>query len=363
MIEFIIGKPGDGKTMFAVRRMLEHFRILDARPIVSNVRLDNPACVDWLVANSNQPADFWYWWLKGHYFPLKDEHTCSFFRYRGELVLTEETDVEAPGFAGMKNGKEILYPNYKLAGSVGVVYYLDEVHTAFPSDLLNISPHVLHYLSQHRKFGDDVFCITQHPEQVSKKFRLLAQTYHRLRNQYRQKFGWFKLPGKFSRDAFSSIPRQGSVSFESESFHLEKEIGKCYDTTAGAGVGGNREPELKRAKGLPMWVFFAGCIALVVGIVLVAKFGAQGFVGLLSAQGPTLEKKASGATAAAAGGAVPSVVPGEVEFLFVAQDGRLFLGLKGGRVIAANGSGHRVFFDGINALVNGEIVEVKKAKS
>ena len=159
MINFFIGKPGDGKTMRAVREMLDYLRRKDPRPIVGNIQLFAPQCVEWLTANTPDSAEYWFDRLRTHYFYIEEDKLREFYRYRGAVVLVPESDKPVTSFGKAKGGQAELFPDFSQVKD-GVVYFLDEVHVPFGArNWQSNGPQCLYYLSQHRHFGDDIFCI------------------------------------------------------------------------------------------------------------------------------------------------------------------------------------------------------------
>jgi len=144
--------------------------------------------------------------------------------------------------------------------SHGVFYVLDEVHIAFPArDWVNTGQQVLYYLSQHRKLGDDVLCVTQHLDNLDKQFRTMAQDFTWIRNLSKIKMGLFKMPGLFLRSTYCS-DKETAEAVETGTFRLNVSgIAKCYDTAAGIGVVGRSGADLgERRKGMPWWVGLGG---------------------------------------------------------------------------------------------------------
>ncbi|MDR2982775.1 MAG: zonular occludens toxin domain-containing protein [Puniceicoccales bacterium] len=376
MINFLIGKPGDGKTMRAVRGMLMHLRSLDPRPIVTNIILKEEFSVQWLVENSDRPSDFWYAYFKRQVFYLEEEQLTEFYRYRGDLILTKDTDISVPSWGGA-NDK---FPAFKFV-KTGVVYFIDEIHIPFSSYKgQDRGPQVSYYLSQHRHMCDDVWCITQHPDQVAVALRRLTFAYIQVRNMYRLKFGPFKMPGKFVEKHFPEVPRRGQVAMLHESFPLEPLIGKCYDTTASIGIGANRAPELVKAKGIPLNVLWVAGLVVLILITLGPYLAAKAFFPspesipqaqkefskkVVSAPAPvTPSASVASVPAVPSGGnvqSVPAVLPA-VKVVRLGASRQVTLILEDGREVAAVESGYSVSVLGDTATVNGVPVMLVKTR-
>ena len=118
-------------------------------------------------------------------------------------------------------------------------------------------------------------CISQHPDQVSKKFKLLVQRWHSVRNQHMDKIGFFKLGSYFLRKEYLTEPELNSVAVDTQKFPFRQEVADCYDTLAGVGVRGRGQPRIAHAKGLSPWLLWGGAalgiILLFVGIAAIPR--------------------------------------------------------------------------------------------
>jgi hypothetical protein len=181
---------------------------------------------------------------------LTDEEMATFFCFRGEDVhLASVTNVE------WRNGKR---PDYSAVKDGGVFYVLDEVHIAFNArKWAETGNEVLYYLSQHRKLGDDVVCITQAISNVDKQFRSVAQDYTYIKNLSKQRLGLFRMPSLFMRSTYAQPATDNSKAMENGTFSLDVSgIASCYDTAKGVGIHGRKGADTKERKSGVHWLWF-----------------------------------------------------------------------------------------------------------
>jgi len=195
-IHAISGKPGGGKSMYAVRMMLDEL-VHGSRPIITNVALN--------LGRLNE-------YLQKEY-PLKnidifarvrlmdDDMTGKFWTYRPK-GRDEWVRIPTLSKEEWSSGKK---PQYAGIEDAGVMYVIDECHNFFNSRAwTETGRDVLFYLSQHRKLGDTVVWITQAVMNVDKQFRSVTQDYTYLRNLTKEKMGLFRLPAMFVRKTYGS---------------------------------------------------------------------------------------------------------------------------------------------------------------
>lgn len=259
MIHFVIGRPGGGKSMQAVRIIVDELR-LTKRNVVTNVALKLPELAEYLhreygdtfgmcerirMLTPQEVIDFW-------------NHPAMALDCTGRVTIAEA------------NGKKIDRPDMSLREfHPGTLFVIDEVHEYFGArQWQTTGPDALFYLSQHRKFGDDVVLITQAFANVDKQFRSVAQDYTVLRNMSLEKIGFFRLPAKIIRQTFFDPPTGSARAAETAMVKIDTTgLGQCYDTAAGVGVMG-RQADTQRLKprGLPWWMAFVPILA--VGAIL-----------------------------------------------------------------------------------------------
>lgn len=281
-IHFISGKPGGGKTLYSVRLIVDEL-VRGERVIVTNVplllgRLNEylqekypkafkekfeykmPADSSGLPSKLAHEIDYTVIippHITDRIILILEDDLTKFFTFRGGGVR-----LQSISNADWKQGKR---PDYSLIKDAGVFYVLDEVHIAFNSrGWADTGAEVLNYLSQHRKLGDDVVCITQSVNNVDKQFRSVAQDYTYIKNLSKQKVGWFRLPAMFTRNTYAQPATDTSKPMESGQFTLDVSgLASCYDTAMGVGIHGRSGADTNaRKKGLHWAWVIVGLICL-----------------------------------------------------------------------------------------------------
>lgn len=241
-IHFVLGKPGGGKTLYAMKLILEELRQGD-RLVVTNVALNLSRFNEYI--QEKYPGETINLWQRVSV--LTEDMCREFWKYR-----------TMPGIEDK-----------------GAFIVLDELHLFFNArEWMNTGKDCLHYLSQHRKLGDDVICVTQHVGNVDKQFRSVAQDFTLVVNGFKQKLGLFRGLPCFNRYTYSSEPNGTRVEPDDTGhFRLDaKGIASCYNTAAGVGVHGRGADKAEKRRGLPLWVF--PVVALV--FIAVVIFGMKG---------------------------------------------------------------------------------------
>lgn len=254
-IHFISGKPGGGKSLYSVRLIVEEL-LVGHRHVITNV----PLKLDALHSYVQEQAGDRVVDVIGRVWILDDDQTKEFWTYRPGGVRIPRLN-QARWQAG-----EV--PSYKAVNDSGVMYVIDEVHNFFGSrQWAETGRDVLFYLSQHRKLGDTVICITQAVGNVDKQFRSVTQDFTYIRNLSKERIGAFRLPGLFLRSTYPSPPSETAVPMERGRFTLDvRGIAGCYDSAAGVGIHGRMADMGERKKGLPWWSFIV-VVALIVWMV------------------------------------------------------------------------------------------------
>ena len=259
-IHFISGKPGGGKTLYGVRMIMDELSC-GVRPIITNVPLRLAELNRYF--QEHYPKSYERRFFRkdeaGNVVPvhitdiirvLSDDEMGVFFSFRGNDVrLPTVTNVE------WRAGKR---PDYSSVEDGGVFYVLDEVHIAFNArKWAETGNEVLYYLSQHRKLGDDVVCITQAISNVDKQFRSVAQDFTYIKNLSKQNLGLFRMPALFLRSTYAQPAVENSKAMETGSFSLDVSgMAACYDTAKGVGIHGRRGADTKARKRGIHWLWF-----------------------------------------------------------------------------------------------------------
>jgi len=259
-VHFISGKPGGGKTLYAVKLIIEEL-LHGTRPIFTNISLNAGRLSEYLQAQyPNKQID-----VLTRLVTLNDENQTPVFwtRRPGNPVIEVLTKEQ------WSNGQK---PKYENVTDTGVFYAIDEIHNFFNARAWQETGRdVLFYLSQHRKLGDTVICVTQAITNVDKQFRSVTQDFTYLRNLNKERMGLFRLPSVFIRRTFGEPATDNSKALESGTFTLDvKGIASCYDTAQGVSIHGKGADLSERKSGLNIWVFVIGLPAILIAVVYFA---------------------------------------------------------------------------------------------
>lgn len=261
MITTIIGKPGGGKSLYALRHIIKVLTETQ-NSVVTNLSLILPELSAYLsvkfpnldidvnkrirIIDEKQSRRFWLYRLHadGSYLDLgdvtRDDEKLGINVDYSSVVTTGNR-------AAIDAGLPRPYP--------GICYILDECHVFFDSRAWAQSGLSLtFYNSQHRKLDDDVLFITQFLELIDKRVKGFSQEFVLLRNNAAEKlFTVFRGPSYFSARHYQKPPT-GLHDFPSEThrFSLDLDLAKCYDTSAGVGISGVGRPETKKKKGISL---------------------------------------------------------------------------------------------------------------
>jgi len=205
---------------------------------------------------------------------LTDEETATFWTVRGHydagITMLSKEDWQ-------RNRK----PTYAGVADNGVFYCIDEVHNFFNARAwMETGRDVLFYLSQHRKLGDTVICVTQAVENVDKQFRSVTQDFTYLRNLSKEKMGLFTLPAIFTRKTYGAPATNGGSPVETGTFKLDvRGIGQCYDTAKGVGIHSTVAADKGERKSGIKWYWLAIGLPLVLMMLAwsIPKVGAYYF--------------------------------------------------------------------------------------
>jgi len=246
MIKFISGKPGGGKTLYAVS-IIEQVLVSTSDYVVTNIPINIGNLQDLLLSKGFDIH------VPDRLRILTEEETSTFWRHRGPVDLPSE---EREGVIDFTFLGEKITP---------VTFLIDEIHLFFNSrEWMKTGKTAIRYLSQHRHLGDTVYCITQSITNVDKQFRALAQDFTYLRNYRVESWGYFKAPNKFTATTFLQPATDTTQPVDKTTFQLDvKGLASCYNTTGGVGMPGTSSGDKgKRSKGLPAWSFFAIAVAV-----------------------------------------------------------------------------------------------------
>jgi len=263
MIRIFYGPPGAGKSFGTLRDLVEEL-LWGIRLIVTNLSVSIGELNAYLQAEY-PGVDFGD--INGRIRIISEEETRRFYCYRS----LGGPPLYCPSREESLAGKHVPYPPRDALGPIGmdgVVYYIDEAHIAFDAREWQVTgPELTYYTSQHRKLNDECVFITQHPDMLERRLRMLAQQFWSHNNNALEKFlTFFQKPSFFTQKVYRRPPTGGPGDAPAEETHrytLKLALANCYDTSAGIGIAGRKLPEKKRKKGWPVWL-------LIIPVVIVA---------------------------------------------------------------------------------------------
>lgn len=260
-IHFISGKPGGGKTLYAFKLIVEEL-VHGTRPVYTNLPILLGRLNEWLQKEyPDKTID-----LHARLRLLTDDEAGRFWCYRPGCEIRCLTKPEWEG------GKR---PDYSGVMDAGVFYVIDEIHNYFNARAwMETGRDVLFYLSQHRKLGDTVICITQAINNVDKQFRSVSQDYTYLRNLSKERMGLFKLPSVFVRKTYGAPATDTSKPMEQGMFKLyPSELASCYETAKGVGIHGRAGGDVNERKKGVNWL--VGAVGIPILLILFWQYAPQ----------------------------------------------------------------------------------------
>lgn len=269
-IEFICGKPGGGKSMYATKLIIDEL-IHGTRPVITNLALNLARLQEYLDELGHQVH------VADRVRLLQKEEITEFYLRRGV-----DFTLSLPPFGERFMDWTPSQNDVRSAG--GVMYVLDECHNylhpnAFGGVKLTPEHPLMQYSTQHRKLKDSCFLVTQSVENVHVQIRRLGQQFSYIRNLRKETFKGFRRGEGFSRTVYLVPPSSdAAVPIDGDDFRLDvRGLASCYYTAGGVGIaaagvgdGGSKK------KGLNLnWIYAFGAAALlVIGCVL--WFGVRG---------------------------------------------------------------------------------------
>lgn len=249
MIHFLFGKPRAGKSLLAVRLLVDEIKG-GKRLVVTNLPLDLGKLAEYCGGD-----------LAGRVRILKDDECSTFWRFSGP-------DRECKRWDSFRQGDLALRVPTFSDREHPVLYVIDEAHLFFNArEWQKVGMEAAYYMSQHGKLGDEIVLVSQHPQQVDKGFRMLGQDFTVVKNLANEAVMGFGAPGWFRWASFGELPRQGSVQSASGTFKLDVSgVAALYNSSAGAGgiVGrGVSEESHSRARSWKWLLLFPVFVAVV----------------------------------------------------------------------------------------------------
>lgn len=307
MIRIFYGPPGAGKSLGAVMDLRDEL-VFGERLIVTNLPLDlgrlNAYCqkhypgVDY--GDINQRIRL-----------IEEEDIATFFAFRSP----GGTPLVVPSKQESMAGKHVCYD-----GARAVCYYIDEAHIAFDArNWDRTGPELTYYSSQHRKIagiGDECVFVTQHPDMLEKRLRMLAQEFwSHCNNALERVWSYFQKPAYFHVEHHRKPPTgpNSEKALRTTRYRIDKELADCYDTSAGVGIKGRKMPDKKRKAGLPLlWLLLPIALVAFVAMQLpdMAKHLFRKFTGALDGEPAAQSEPSPGNPVRPVIGTDPRIPPG-----------------------------------------------------
>jgi len=326
-IEVYSGKPGNGKSLGAVRAVIGEL-VNGDRTIVTNLPLKLENVCEWVAHHYPEKRID----VLGRIYLLDEDEVETFWRvrYPSRVHPTEQYPEPVIGIpmerrrSGVVEVHGLTFPDFKEANIAAHYYVIDEAQLALGArQWRERGPELLWMSSQHRHFGDEWLLITQHADNIDAQLRRLCQSRTHFTNwSYLNALPFVAAPRRITWTRFDGLEKSAAV-MGTGTFTVDPDgYAGLYKTTGGAG-GRLAGPIERRAKGIPFWWFLAavpvGIAVLLWGIstlsgtiftTLVPKFlsnASGGFDEKLAADGARF---ASNATTTASGPApAPWVAP------------------------------------------------------
>jgi len=239
-ITILTGVPGEGKSLYGFNLIMDEL-IHGSRHIVTNLPID-----------------------------IEKLNVAFFERFDNGCISDRVTMVEDHELKAIFT-LDNRYPDE------GRFFVLDEAHIAFNArQWQSTGEDVLFYLSQHRKLGDDVICITQAAGNLDKQFRSVAQHFVRCRNHITKRAGIFRGVAKFTANYFESETMRGETA-QIVPYKIDW-MADCYNTAQGVGIKGSNADKGAKRKGISIW-WGAAAAVLFVAVISALPFLIGQFAG------------------------------------------------------------------------------------
>jgi len=264
-ITFFSAGVGGGKSLAASNLICKELGSTD-RHIVTNVAMfvDSPSdemrsrgyisLQEWCQEHILHPVD-----VRKRVLLLKDDQLKQFYRYLPGYVMPMHD-----GLPDLQD-RQTKIENKELP--FGCLYIIDEVHLIFSArNWQSAGEGVERYMSQARKFNDDLVLISQNPGKVDKNFRRNATRWVYYTNMSKRRlWGGVTLDGRFRFEEFTEEPlrndkpeREGFVDLKSKGCQF------VYNTMAGVGLTSSIHPEvIKKGRHWSVWV-----VAIIIFLIL-----------------------------------------------------------------------------------------------
>ncbi|MBI5769097.1 MAG: hypothetical protein HZA93_14990 [Verrucomicrobia bacterium] len=381
MIYLWAGRPGAGKSYNACREMVAEL-VTTKRIVVTNLtELDLGRLQEML--DRDFPAlgvD-----VTKRVRVIQKDASRHFYRFRGPVdleVLDPQLTAKTAAPGARDKALEVYFGAEAARAGVGVTYFIDEAHRHFPAtEWAELGPVLMFYFTQHRHLDDNVYLLSQAPEQIASPLRRLVQECRLYTNRYRQSFLYWKKPGGFEWHAYYSCADMMATrgEFDKGVVRLEPEkFGRLYSTRGALGNDRLAPEQAKPTKKLPFWTLPAAVVAAVALFGVLAwqspkvieaagksAFGALGSgVKAAAKEGASVVTAVAGRREVATDRPMPAAVAGSGEKVFVQSvvrgGARYRVELTDGTVMTDATGGVVAFGPGVVALADGRILAMRR---
>jgi len=167
----------------------------------------------------------------------------------------------------------------------GRLFVIDEAHIYFDArSWAEIGRDMSTYLTQHRHLNDEILFVTQHPEMLDKRIRLLVAQTTTFRNLRTERWlQMFKPPAWMIWSEYFGLPKHGQKPDAVGKRKIDPAFAKCYQTSVGhAGLGATGRTEQDRPTRKLKWYWLA---VPAVGLLALAAYGPELLVRLTVGRG------------------------------------------------------------------------------
>lgn len=270
-LHFIIGRPGGGKSMTATEIIERALRERSHQNIVTNVPLTIGPLVDektgrcFMTAVNEKYGETFD--AASRIRLLTPEETAEFYLHPGR-GLDAKARTALFTRKGKTGCKTTDVPDLSIRDGFGTtLYVIDEAHHYFNArKWAETGEDCLYYISMHRHWGDDIYILTQHPENVEKQFRVIAQDYTELRNLGYESFLCFRIMNKLMRRESLTWPAK-SGAFTLHQIDT-KYLGRLYRTEGGTGMSLETTKADMGKKNRKISIVWGFAVVLLIGLCL-----------------------------------------------------------------------------------------------
>lgn len=270
-IEVYSGKPGNGKSLGAVRAVIGEL-VNGERTVVTNLPLKLDNVCEWVAKHYPEKRID----VLGRIYLLEEEEVETFWRvrYPARVHPTDQYPEPVIGIpmerrrSGVVEVHGLTFPDFREANIPPHYYVIDEAQLALGArQWRERGPELLWMSSQHRHFGDEWLLITQHADNIDAQLRRLCQSRTHFTNwSYLNALPFVAAPRRITWTRFDGLEKTAAV-MGTGTFTVDPDgYAGLYKTTGGAG-GRLAGPIERRAKGVPFWAF-VGAVPVGIAVLL-----------------------------------------------------------------------------------------------